>query len=221
MINGPFLRKYGTASTIRIGLSAINGSDLNVAPTLAAGDWKVAKDGGALNNLTTLPTDEGSTILISLSATEMQAAQLVIVGVDQTSPKDWLDEAVVIDTFGNASAQHPGIDLTDAVRMGLTALPNAVAAANGGLPTVDASNKIAGVVSAGITPFFTTAMTEAYSTDGSTLTPANAFYELVALLSEFAKSGTTVTVKKRDGSTTAMTLTLDDGTSPTSITRAS
>lgn len=34
-------------------------------------------------------------------------------------------------------------DSTDAVRLGLTALPNAAAAANGGLPTVDAANSVA------------------------------------------------------------------------------
>jgi hypothetical protein len=33
-------------------------------------------------------------------------------------------------------------------------------------------------------------------------------------------SGTTVTVKKVDGSTTLLTLTLDSATTPTSITRA-
>ena len=39
-------------------------------------------------------------------------------------------------------------------------------------------------------------------------------------LTEFSISGTTITVKKLDGSTTALTLTLDDGTSPTSSTRS-
>ncbi len=36
-------------------------------------------------------------------------------------------------------------NVLDAVRLGLTALPNANAAANGGLPTVDGSNRVAGV----------------------------------------------------------------------------
>jgi hypothetical protein len=34
-------------------------------------------------------------------------------------------------------------------------------------------------------------------------------------------SGTTVTIRKPDGSTSLFTLTLDDATTPTSITRAS
>lgn len=46
--------------------------------------------------------------------------------------------------------QLTAIDFTDAVRCGLSALPNASAGANGGLPTVDANNKIAGIIAAGI-----------------------------------------------------------------------
>jgi hypothetical protein len=64
------------------------------------------------------------------------------------------------------------------------------------------------------------ALTEAYSTDGGTVTISQALYELIALLQEFSVSGTTLTVKKRDGSTTAFTCTLSDATNPTSITRA-
>ena len=42
----------------------------------------------------------------------------------------------------------------------------------------------------------------------------------LAQLQESNLSGTTITVKKRDGTTTAFTLTLDDATNPVSITRA-
>lgn len=65
-----------------------------------------------------------------------------------------------------------------------------------------------------------TALTEAYAADGATFTPAQGLYQIWAALSEFAISGTTVTAKKLDGSTTAMTFTLDHSTAPTSRTRA-
>lgn len=68
---------------------------------------------------------------------------------------------------------------------------------------------------------FTTAMTESYAADGSAPTPAQALFLIQQRLTEFAISGTTITVKKLDGSTTAATLTLDDATAPTSSTRAS
>lgn len=67
----------------------------------------------------------------------------------------------------------------------------------------------------------TTALTESYAADGATVTVAQALYMLLALLSEFSVSGTTLTAKKLDGSTAAGTFTLSDATNPTSITRAS
>lgn len=70
-------------------------------PTIAAGDWKVSKDGGALANLATLPavTPAGSIwVKITLSATEMNADNVAIQGIDQTDPKEWADFAMSIPT---------------------------------------------------------------------------------------------------------------------------
>lgn len=64
-------------------------------------------------------------------------------------------------------------------------------------------------------------MTEDYNADGTAPTVAQAFCLLIAACTEFAISGTTLTAKKLDGSTTAATFTLDSATDPTSITRAS
>jgi hypothetical protein len=57
--------------------------------------------------------------------------------------------------------------------------------------------------------------------DGTRPTIAQALYILTQFMLERSVSGTTLTVKKADGSTTLMTLTLNDSTTPTSITRAS
>jgi hypothetical protein len=67
---------------------------------------------------------------------------------------------------------------------------------------------------------WTTTLTEAYATDGSAFTPAQGLFMIWSALSEFAISGTTITAKKLDGSTTSMTFTLDSSTAPTSRTRA-
>ena len=64
------------------------------------------------------------------------------------------------------------------------------------------------------------AFTESYRTDGSTGTLAQLLYEIVAHLGESSITSTTKTIKKLDGSTTAATFTLNDATTPTSITRA-
>ncbi len=68
---------------------------------------------------------------------------------------------------------------------------------------------------------WTTAATESYASDGAAATPAQLLYMILCSVSEFAVSSTTSTGKKLDGSTTAMTWTLDDASSPTSRTRAS
>lgn len=70
-------------------------------PTIASGDWKVDKDGGGLTNLATLPSVSPASsvlVLIELSATEMNADVVTVVGVDQTSPKEWADVVISIPT---------------------------------------------------------------------------------------------------------------------------
>jgi hypothetical protein len=70
-------------------------------PTIAAGDFKVSKDGGTLTNLTTLPDvdpDSSVCVKISLSSTEMNADSVVIVGIDQTATKEWADFFLSIPT---------------------------------------------------------------------------------------------------------------------------
>jgi hypothetical protein len=67
----------------------------------------------------------------------------------------------------------------------------------------------------------TTQMTESYAADGTAPTLAEAIFLSMQNLQDFSFSGTTQTVKKIDGSTTAATYTLDDASAPTSKTRAS
>lgn len=78
-----------------------NPGNFKSSPTLAAGDFKVSKDGGALANLTTLPVNEpASSVLVTLalSATEMNADVVTVVCIDQTSPKEWADMVISIPT---------------------------------------------------------------------------------------------------------------------------
>ena len=70
------------------------------------------------------------------------------------------------------------------------------------------------------TTLLTTQMTEAYAADGTAQTVAQALFLIQQTIGDFAIAGTTITTKKIDGSTTAATYTLDDGTNPTSRTRA-
>jgi hypothetical protein len=112
------------------------------------------------------------------------------------------NDHVAVDTFGaRVNVLATGDDVYDNVVLAIT---------DENLPTA-AENA---------TAIATTAMTEAYSTDGGTVTLAQGIYELLARDQEISISGTTMTVKKRDGSTTAYTLTLNDADAPTSVTRS-
>jgi hypothetical protein len=71
------------------------------SPTIAAGDFKVSKDGGSFANLATLPSVEPSasvSVKVGLSATEMTADRVLIVWEDQTDPPEWASGSVCILT---------------------------------------------------------------------------------------------------------------------------
>lgn len=106
-----YLSKYGVARHIRIPLvkRAVVDHAVSADWTPSAGDCKISKDGGAAANVTNLPTAiamGNSTIWdFSLTATEMQAAEIVVTVADSTT-KAVEDSAFAIETYGNASAQH-------------------------------------------------------------------------------------------------------------------
>jgi len=69
--------------------------------TIATGDFKVSKDGGAEANLTTIPAVTpagGIGVKVTLSSTEMNADNVSIIGIDQTDPKEWGDFYLSIPT---------------------------------------------------------------------------------------------------------------------------
>ena len=74
---------------------------LKANPTIAAGDFKVSMNGGALANLATLPTVEpaGSAwVKVTLSAAEMSGDTVAVQAIDQTAVKEWADWAICILT---------------------------------------------------------------------------------------------------------------------------
>jgi hypothetical protein len=87
---------------LRVALSdMMSAGSFKSNPTIAAGDWKVDLDGGGLTDLTTLPSvSPASSVLVrvELSAAEMDADVVTIVGIDQTSPKEWADFVLSIPT---------------------------------------------------------------------------------------------------------------------------
>ena len=146
------LRKYGVEATIDFELYEIDGVDLRTDWTPAAADCEIMKDGGASTQCTNTAVDEGSTYSIVLTATEMEAARLVLKIVDAAT-KVLLDKIVIIETYGNALAQH-AFDLDSA----LVTLTGAYDAAKTAAQAGDAMDLIADALDA--TSQATTAVNE-------------------------------------------------------------
>src|SRR3990167_8564897 len=87
---------------VRIALEDMaNPGSFKSSPTIAAGDFKVDLDGAGLTNLGTLPSVSPAAsvlVLITLANTEMNGDVITLVGIDQTSPKEWADFVVSIPT---------------------------------------------------------------------------------------------------------------------------
>lgn len=107
-----FLRKYGVEATIDFSLYEVDGVNFRIDAVHAAGDTTLMKDEATEASTTNGFTDEGKGYSIVLTATEMQAARIVIYVVDLTATKVWLDRTIIIETYGHASAQH-AFDLDD------------------------------------------------------------------------------------------------------------
>lgn len=227
---------------------------LKANPTLASGDWKVDIDGGGFNNLGTLPTvspASGVAVLLSLSAAEMNGDVITITGIDQTSPKEWADYFLCINTTAAgasvnvtqwagsnvATPNTAGVPIVDTKYVSGTTqtardLGASVLLSNGtgtgqislasGAVTVGTNNDKTAYALTSAYDFSkgTVAMTESYAALHSAPTAIQALFGILQVLNERNLSGTTLTIKKVDGSTTAETFTLDSATTPTTQTRA-
>lgn len=124
------------------------------------------------------------------------------------------------DNMGTVSAVTGGINTASGTITTLDALDTAQDSQHSTTQS-NISNLNDPTAAAIATAVFTTAITESYRSANSAPTVAQALCEIIAHLGEFAINSTTKTLKKFDGSTTAKTYTLDDDTSPTSITETS
>ena len=107
------LRKYGQATTIDFELYEVDGVDLRTDAADDNDECSIRKDGGNEATCTNDFVDEGITYSLLLSATEMEAERIIVDIIDDTAPKTWLDRVIIIETYGNASAEH-ALDLDDA-----------------------------------------------------------------------------------------------------------
>lgn len=96
------LRPKGVAADIHFPLVDKGLTDFDSGCTFVAGDVKVSKDGAAFANTSNLPSHIGAGIYkLTLTASEMNADRIAVVVVDQTSPRDWEDQAILIATYAD------------------------------------------------------------------------------------------------------------------------
>lgn len=102
--------KKNTAYVFGISLpSQANSAIFHANPTLASGDVKISKDGGAFANLTNLPTvtpASGKRVEVSLTSTEMNADRITVIFSDQAGD-EWSDVVAHIETTANAFDELP------------------------------------------------------------------------------------------------------------------
>jgi hypothetical protein len=214
-VDGPGMWAYGGA-TSGDGITATgNGTGVDIRGDITG---NVTGTITTTTNLTNLPSGVQTSITnIEADTNELQTNQgawATATGFSTHSAADVLT-ALGTGTWATSLATQVSVDDLPTNAELATALgtaDDAVLAAIAALQDLSSSEAFTAVL--------TTQLTESYAADGAAPTLAQAIFLIQQALTEFAISGTTTTIKKLDGSTTAATLTLDDGTTPTSVTRA-
>ena len=183
-------------ATAQADLDTITGSD-GVTLATTQGNYAPAK-------ASDVPTAAQNRAEMDSNSTQLAA----IVADTNELQGDWADGGR-LDIILDARATQSSVDTVDGIVDSIlvdtgTTIPNQITALN----------------NVSVNDILTTQMTESYAADGTAPTLAQAIFAIQQFLQERSTSSTTVTVKQLDGSTTAMTFTLDDATTPTSITRA-
>lgn len=186
-----------TAAAAAADLTTELQNGLATAAALATVDTVVDGIKAVTDNL----PDSGA--LTSLATAAALATVDSVVDAIQTStanlPSDPADQSLIIAATNSLASSIADLPTNAELATALDALPTA------------AENT---------TAVLTTQMTEAYAADGAAPTLAQALFAIQQFLQERGVSGATLTVNRLDGTTPAMTFTLDDDTAPTSITRA-
>jgi hypothetical protein len=230
-----------TGLTLTIYATKAAGTPATISPTVTELDstnvkglYKLALTTGHTDTLGELqlhitgtgadPTDikwQVSTYLPGEAAT-LQADQAVnITKVNGHAVTDTASGVLDVNAKNLGGTAQTGRDLGASVLLSNGTGAGQVSLASGAV-TVGTNNDKTGY---GLTSSYdfakgTAAMTEAYAANNATATPIQMLHMIWALLSERSIASTTLTAKKLDGTTTAMTFTLDSATTPTSQVRA-
>lgn len=215
---GLFIAGSNAATTVNFTGTITTVTNLTNLPSIPA-NWLTSAgiNAGALNG-------KGDWLLASSYTAPPTAAQNATAHWQDATAGDFTVAGSIgksLFTSGNAPGAASGLALVGS-NMG------SAASVTAGVTVTTNNDKTGYALTAGeetniataVNAIWTSAMTESYSANGATMTPVQALYEIAQNVGEFAISGTTITMKKRDHATTAETFTLDSSTNPTSRTRA-
>lgn len=100
------LREYAVGTTIDFSLFDPSGANLISTPIHTVGDTKISIDGAAEGNTINGFVNIGQGYRITLDAAEVTGKSMRIPIVDQDASKVWLDNFIIIETYGHANAMH-------------------------------------------------------------------------------------------------------------------
>ena len=237
----------GTAGIVTWPASAAPGNAVSLAEAVRAiwDDTNALPDSGALTTVQADLDNIQTRLPAALVGGRMDADVGALGGVVQslTDFKDFADDGydpvtnkvqgvVLADTLTTYTGNTPqtgdsfarlGLPAGASVSADIAAIEaqtDDIGAAGAGLTAVPWNAAWDAEAESEVTDALNAILTDSIPADGTLPTLRQALYMLVQFMLERSVSGTTVTVKKADGATALFTLTLDDATSPLSITRA-
>lgn len=211
----PILDADGDLVTGATGLDSEVSIDAGTFADATAEATEIATGSGVYYLDLTAAEMNGDTIAVIVKTTSTGAKTTPLVLY--TAARSINDLATPTNITAATGIVLSGVTHTGAVIPEVGSVTGAVGSVTG----LTASNLDA-TVSSRATPaqILTTALTESYAADGVAPTLAQALFLIQQSIGDFSIAGTTLTVKRMDGTTTAATYTLDDATNPTSRTRA-
>jgi hypothetical protein len=239
--------KQSTAYTFRFGpfVDDTDGKTAETGLTIEDSHIRVSKAGANFidkNETTNAAHDEAGFYVVILDTTDTNTVGELQIAIHMSGALpvfktfQVVEEAIYDAVFAASATLVTKIDAIDTVVDAVKVVTEAISTNGSGLSAVpwnsswdaEVQSEVADGLAAYDPPtkaemdaMWTTAMVESYASDGSAATPAQILYMILCAVSEFAISSTTITGKKLDGSTTAMTWTINSASSPTSRTRAS
>ena len=209
-------RKYGVATFIRFPLVTAGGTDYLIGAVDGGTDCFLDLDNSGPYNTANDFQESGNGIYyLRLAADEMAYASIVVTIIDQSETKAYEDQAIIIETYGDASAQHNFVaDITDGLTLvndslttGLTnTLTHKEDAALTNLstePTIDVDRDDTGASVAGYPTTMTAVSTGVYN---DTFTPPSTSTTYTVTISYVQTNGATRTITGRVVSVSAVTL---------------